>query len=330
MKKTTAYLVILLVVWSFFSISCKKEANCNQPIPAPTPCVSDTFPCEILPTRSFPGWYETYDSILYGIPVFLPNSNDEFYVIKWNTLIPLNVYDLVKYNMVTKRETLILHDIPTEEPYAVFEDWIVYNNFRDHKLYKVSSKGGSPILITRNNDWNNFPIFLNDKRSILVQDAATNTKTYFVDLDGNIGDTIRRDIKYMACSKNNDFIGYGILNSKRTLINYSLSSGQATLIYNTNSSIDEIFSVSWNPNGQSFFYTSFLQGLCTFNVQTKERMILRSYCSSNSYSHISTSMDGTRLICALGITKPLFSNFVLNRGFISIMNIDGSCEKRVL
>jgi hypothetical protein len=307
-------------------ISCKHEIEIGET----NNCTSVTFPCEVLPSFGGSGWNVTYDSLTYSFPIFLPNSNTEFYVVKQNNRLRY-ASDLIKYNYVTKVETLISSRIPCLDQMAVNEDWICWTDYRDHKLYKLSTKGGSSIPVTKGNDWNDYPFFLSDKKTLVVTSADDN-KSYKMDLDGNIGDTLRGDISYLACSKNNDLIGYWIKDSTfRTLVNYKLTSKIRTEIYDTKTRADvRIFSMCWHPNGKLFFYVNFYENLCSFNIETKEHKIIRPTCSSTRYLSVNVSPDGTKLICDMGITKPLSGQNVFVKAIVTVMNIDGSCEKQVL
>jgi hypothetical protein len=223
---------------------------------------------------------------------------------------------------------------------AVNEDWICWTDYRDHKLYKLSTKGGSSIPVTKGNDWNDYPFFLADKKTLVVTSADDN-KSYKMDLDGNIGDTLRRDICHLACSKDNNLIGYGtrdpnapsgtMYSTNTILVNYNLSSKIRTEIYDTKTRADvRIFSMCWHPNGKLFFYVNFFENLCSFNIETKEHKIIRPTCSSTRYLSVNVSPDGTKLICDMGITKPLSGQNVFVKAIVTVMNIDGSCEKQVL
>jgi hypothetical protein len=335
MNNTIKYAFTLLILLSFLLYSCKKD--CVIPVePSPSACVSDTFPCVPLPPTSGVPWQISYDSLLFQCPYFLPNSNEEFYVIRDNPRVR-NGLDLIKYNYVTKIQTLLASRVSCLEPLAVNEDWVVYNNFWDHKLYKVSSKGGNAIPVTQSNDWNDYPSFLADKKTLLVSDANNNQHTYLMDLQGNIGDTIRRDIHtYLACSKNNIALGWGRIDSTNTIGFYTcdLATGQRTLQYDTKDSQSYTASMCWHPKGKIFYFIGDKEGLSSFNVDTKEHKIIRpdNYCSTR-YSQVNISSDGTKLICTIAVLKlvgnPIFKN-MLQRQYITIMNIDGSCEKRVL
>jgi hypothetical protein len=333
MKKLIIYFTPFLVILSIFLFSCKKESNCTTPIDNNI-CVSDSFPCEILPSQSGFGWNYSYDSLLYTVPAFLPNSNNEFYVVKEFSWLP-HVYDLIKYNINTKVTTLIAHDVPNEGSLAVNNEWIVFTNYWTHKIFKVPTSGGSPILISRNNDWNYNPIFLANQQTLLV-DASNNVKlSYIVNLSGNIEDTVPFNIHYFACSKNNDFVGInGRIDSVGrfyySIWNYSNMSKVKRMLYEKESLLPEgVNSIYWHPNGKKLYYTSINGGLASIDIELSERKQLRTNCSY-SYKSVNVSSDGTKLICNVGITKPLGGQDVRIKSIITIMNIDGSCEKRVL
>jgi hypothetical protein len=158
-------------------------------------------------------------------------------------------------------------------------------------------------------------------------------------LNGNIIDSTPRDFRPLSCSYNNDLIGFGArIDSNRTWFNYvstysTMTKTKLKLFEKEvlpNAQFDHFFSMSWHPNSKICFIISF-SGLWSYNIETKEQVFIRpTVCKSRSYTSVNVSSDGTKLICGVHLYKPIGVRNVLNKDIITIMNIDGSCEKRVL
>jgi hypothetical protein len=172
------YFSITLILIVLFHLSCKKEMNCTQ-ITEPIICVSDTFPCENLPSQNMGSyWIHSYDSLLYTLPHFLPRSNNEFYVIKQNSTFQ-NEFDLIAHNIYTKKSTIISTNTPTSEAVAVNDDFIIYNSFADGMLHKIDLKSGNsnPINIYLTSH----PVFLANKTHLSITVGSNGDDNYIID-----------------------------------------------------------------------------------------------------------------------------------------------------
>jgi hypothetical protein len=334
MKYRLNYVIASTILMSILFYSCKHEV-CVQEY---SDCISETFPCDILP-QSGNGWNSYYDSILYTVPYFLPNSNTEFYAIRQYLTSSSSSYDLIKYNLATKETIIITQNVPSYSSLAVSKDWVVFTNWQNQKLYKVSVNGGAPILISKTNDLYNDPIFFSDKQSLLLNVDNRTNKVYKLDLNGNLMDTLPSFMRYLACSINNEFAGFSARQDSsgswiKNVMTYNIQSNKMNILYEKKDSASgwsEYFeSMSWHPNGRKFFVTSRL-GLWSINIDTKELILIRpSICDSRGYTSVNVSSDGTKLVCCLYINKPLGGQDVQRKRVVTVMNIDGSCEKQVL
>jgi hypothetical protein len=271
-------------------------------------------------------FYYTSDE-QYKHPCFNPNNSDEFIYYYSNT--STHQYQLRKYNLESKENSLVLDDIRIiGKPAWGKNDWIIFNNHLVH-IWKIKSNGDSlsPVSIVNHNQFINWDSS-NNIVFVFTEKGGVPHNVVSKDFYSGICDTIYiGDAGYLNVSNDNSIATandhYNIeissisnINNWTNLTNIEHGSG---LI---------IIAICWHPNSNSIYYSRTLDGLYYIDINEKVETKFKETCSSKIYECITISPDGKRIVVER--INSYYAEYGLFRDSkIYIMDIDG-CNEREL
>lgn len=262
-------------------------------------------------------------------PCFNPSNPAEFIYIKEAEY----KYSLVKHNLSTKQESILLENVPiVGQPKWGKNGWIVFSQFSDYQIYILQDNGQLLTRITNGNAYL-YPEWKND--AIIAAEFSFNLGVpyFYCELNkaGSIVDTFRNNrftlgminsIKEKAYLKSPDDpnISLGFENNSISTLTNDNFTGR-----------NRIEGIFWHPNNQDIYYSTYREGLCKVNKNSKNVTKIRNGCDSRSYRFLSISADGKKILVER-VDATDYHNSTgswTEEAKIYIMDIDGKNERNL-
>lgn len=333
-----AYKLYSFIIISFvFLASCEKDKQIN----ANAYCAS-CEPCAKIPPSISPIPRQTKGTTFQRLaPCFNPLNGSEFIYLTQDSLF---YNSLIKYNLITKKETVILRGQRIVcQPKWGKNGWIVFAGL-NLQIYKVKDNGDSLTQLTSVYS-NTYPEwFGTDKIFFSVTGGTAKIAgNKIIGLDGTRLDSIKvtelnTGITYNSINDLNELAGMGGVGGVSNVACINLNTKK--LIYlTTDVSSNERYpaGVCWHPNNKDIYYATWViagnnsdfVGICRLNKNSKENVLIKNSCNSRSYSSLSISPDGKKIIAERQDYQLMPDNNLLKKSDICIMDIDGRNEEKV-
>lgn len=212
--------------------------------------------------------------------------------------------------------------------------WIVFNviNGADREIYKIKSNGDSLKKLTSGHpdlfpEWNfNATKIIFNRATYL---ASPSSKIFIANDTGLVLDSIDNQyFNFGSCNKLDELacppkskLNFGI-----TSIN--LASKLETLLYNQTDN-NAIQGITWHPNGEDVYFTTLYNGLYKVSKTSKQLSLVKSFCTSKSYSFITFSQDGLFMLVERIDARVVNCN-PWYKSTIYKVSIDGKAETKII
>lgn len=330
-------LYCFIIISLVFLSSCEKDKQINS-----NAYCASCEPCAKIPPSISPIPRQTKETSFQRLaPCFNPLNGNEFIYLKQDSLFNTS---LVKYNLITKNETVILTGQRIVcQPKWGKNGWILFAGL-NLQIYRVKVNGDSLTQLTSVYS-NTYPEWLGtDKIFFSVtggSDKIAGNK--IIGFDGTRLDSIKVTVMntvviYNSINDLNELAGMGGGGGVSNMAYINLSTKK--LIYLTTDVIsNERYpaGVCWHPNNKDIYYATWVMGenksdfigICKLNKDSKENILIKNACDSRSYSSLSISPDGKKIIAERQDYQLLPDNNLLKNSDICIMDIDGRNEEKV-
>jgi hypothetical protein len=330
-----AYKLYSFIIISFvFLASCEKDKQINS-----NAYCASCEPCAKIPPNISSQPRQIIESSFQRLaPFFNPINGNEFVYLKQDSLYNTS---LVKYNLITKNETIILTGQRIVcQPKWGKNGWVVFAAL-NLQIYKVKQSGDSLTQLT-NLYMNSYPDITSDGK---IMSNITGGESYrpclvFLDFNGKRLDSVK------FSTINNNFLNPAVINYNNEI---AASNQSNIVLFNRNNNLLELLtndtgtnqrylsSVCWHSNGNDIYYSSWVMGdnnsdfagICRLNKNSKENVCIKNSCNSRSYSSLSISPDGKKIIAERQDYQLMPDNNLLKKSDICIMDIDGRNEEKV-
>lgn len=281
----------ILIGILFIAFSCNKDK----------PYLDDPVPGECYDFTSQGGSGTTVFSetrFQYKNPCFNPSNQNEMVYFYRDNVSGEN--KIIKYNFTTGVKTVLVNTSITTQFKWSKTGWIAYD--KSYHIWKIKDNGDSLTQVTTtpgnlypcwdtsgtNLYWYHSPNLALPAYVFKINTSTANMDTVFSDY------AVFNDI-----SSNNQILSKMYIGSSAYI-----SKGDATASTITYSGIANLSAISpsnieglcWHPDGNRFYFTIYLDGLYEGNASTGQVAKIRDFCSSQRYTRISCSADGTKLI----------------------------------
>lgn len=333
---------ILLVL-----VACRKDPHYEELTPIIDTCSEEW--CDEFPQPPEVGFQYSTEGIQYLAPCFNPNNSDEFIYIRLNS--PTHA-QLVKYNLITKQEAIILDPMSLGRPDWGRQGWITFEYSLEHvwKIYEdgtqltqltsgeddrkpLFSFSGDEIFYHRQKNYSNFEI--NNNPELLK-----NSKMLVIDLSGNVIDSV------VAESVQNDYSSYYIFQRWDDAVcsndgAFYFMDGIDNLRWLCKFENDTVVKLrTWinfdgytdiDIYGSYVYYTSHRNSLFKVNLLTGEETVLKIGCDTRYYSALSIAPVGEKILVQKVISTPYNNNYNIHQqNEIWLIDINGCGEERIL
>ena len=345
----SVYFILILV---HFMVGCRKDPHhIELPIPVDSGCTESW--CDEFPQSPELGWNYTSNGVQFLSPCFNPNNPDEFVYIK--------VFDggqaqLIKHNIATKQETILLDPMSYGPPQWGSQGWITFVYTNKH-IWKIRDDGteltqvtfgvddknpmfnynGDKIIYYRNKYYTNFELSTNP-------DLYKDYKMMIIDLNGQEVDSV------MAAHvvPNNYYQNWSSAVAISGEEIYFVGQWDAlhTGVYQWDDVLDSVIientiSLSNNTDGNTIndlsgseefiYFSKYRGGLYQIDTDTKNYIKIRWGCDTRYYDHLSMSSDGKSLIVQKVIQTPYDNNQSIDvQNEIWLIRIDSCADERIL
>jgi hypothetical protein len=259
-------------------------------------------------------------------PCFNPLNADEFVFVKEQD--SSRKTSLVKYNMKTHMETILLDNIFINgQPKWGRNGWIAFVYGSQLCLVKAEGKEVkklSPFASIQYTEWKNDSI-------IACQFYANQSNRYYYGEWNIISGKLDTAI--------NKYFNFGVINSlgEKAYVEYSgtpnitIENKDAAkkLMNNTADGKNEIVSIAWHPNNQDIFYSKVVNGIYKISKNPTSESLIKKGCNSRSYNLLSISNDGKKLLVERINATLENIKLISYKSDIYIMDIDGRNEEKV-
>lgn len=264
---------------------------------------------------------------VYNTPSFNPNNSNEIIYVRG--IISANKSYLVKKNLITNSETVVISDIWSKPDWSI-KDWIVFNH-ADNQVWKIKSNGDSLTLLTPTLEGGHNSIWSPDGNKIaFIKEIGSIKYPIIADGLGNHLDTLTYFQFYF-----NDWSSNGI---------YICAPSNATVKYQnvqTNQVFDAagisadpqgsnnvfINGVSWTPDSQYLVWSN-RHGIYKTNISNNETIKIKNSCDSKYYTSVSVSPDGKKII-AERIEQSLNGNNLYIKSGLSLIDLENGNEIKI-
>lgn len=334
MKIVTPKLLVFILL-SFTIFACEKDKQINS-----NAYCASCEPCAKIPTDISSQPRQVIETSFQRLaPCFNPLNVNEFIYLTQDSLF---YNSLIKYNLITKKETVILSGQRiVRQPKWGKNGWILFAGL-NLQIFKVKDNGDSLTQLTSVYS-NTYPEWFGiDKIFFSVASGSDKIAgNKIIGFDGTRLDSIQATVMNTVIIYNsiNDLmelagLGGGVsdivfMNLKSKQLNYLIKDTSKIIHYTTG--------VTWHPNNKDIYYSttvvgennSGLVGICRLNKDSKENVLIKNACNSRSYSLLSISPDGKKIIAERQDYQLMPDNNLLKKSDICIMDIDGRNEEKV-
>lgn len=275
-----------------------------------------------------------YDSTMFQAPCINPNDPNEFcYLYKNSNNSALN--GLYKYTISTGVKQQLTTGLSLfNQPKWGKNGWILLNVISggDREIYKIKANGDSLTQVTTGKP-DLFPEWNADCSKIIFNRAAylgsPNSQIFIADKNGVILDSISNQYFNLgSCNKFNELACPPKSRLHFGVTRIDLASKAETLLYNPADESNSIQGLFWHPNGEKVYFTTLYGGLYSLNQYTKDLAMLKGFCGTKRYSHISIAGNGSfilveRIDGRVQNCEPYFKSTIYK------VSIDGKSEEKI-
>lgn len=346
MKNIFKFNIFYILTGLIFLLStCKKE-------PLITICENLALKesCQQLDFSECPGmevYFTKYP--YYTSATFNPLNPDEFICYEYTA----DGVSLIKFNIETEVKQILLQNFPykfTGRPVWSRTGWIAFSS-RNWKIWRLKEDGSDLKQITFQEDDQN-PEFnfkgdniiysknMNYTNMQLINDPELNLQrnNTIIDVDGNVLESIcQTDPDNFNC-KQWTISSWGSTNKILYKIQGNLKTGVAFFDYNTYQRRDifveefkgknEIIDIQWHPTQTSFYYST-PSAIMQYHIYSGVRTKIRESCSSGTYSNISISPDGSKILSDRNEFELKDKCNAIGERYIVLIQADGCQEERI-
>jgi hypothetical protein len=330
--------ILFFFVFIFLAItSCEKDKQIN----ANAYCAS-CEPCAIIPPNISSQPRQIKETSFQRLaPCFNPLNANEFIYLTQDSFFNNS---LIKCDLTSKKETVILTGQRIiRQPKWGKNGWILFAGL-NLQIYRVKDNGDSLTQLTSVYS-NTYPEWYGTDKIFFSVIGGTDkiAGNKIIGFDGKRLDSIQATvmntvITYNSINDLNELTGIGGGGAISNLAYINLKTKK--LIYLTSDvSSNERYpaGVCWHPNNKDIYYATWViagnnsdfVGICRLNKDSKENVLIKNACNSRSYSLISISPDGKKIIAERQDYQLLPDNNLLKNSDICIMDIDGRNEEKV-
>lgn len=319
----------LILVLSFLS-ACRKDVAVITPPPQQTDCPPDTNTRCSWAVTSF-----TLGPVQRTSPVFNPNNHNE--LLYHERDLAAHTQSIILYNIQTKtKKTIITSPSTLYNIKWAKNNWIIFVDYGDKKLYKVHSDGNDLTGIANFSGLSSAT--LSPFNEILVNTKFVNpVGCYLMNFDGIIYDTLE-SIHYslgdispsfeepqLACYESSLSLPY-MYTSISVMSFPSFVSEHLYIPYEEKYRASPYYSLAWHPNCEDIYYASY-RDIQKFNVKQYKHNIVKKGCTYDNYGIVAVSPDGKKL--AAEAVHWYFDDLcrLCYETDIVFMNIDGTNEQ---
>jgi WD40-like Beta Propeller Repeat len=326
MKSATPFLaVICAAIAILMMVSCQDDElpppvkTCPNSLPIIT-----KEPCNTIPTEPNGGFKYKQPNRNFLNPYFSPHNSCEFIVVKGD--YEKQITELVKYDLGTNTEEVIIQFHIWSQPKWSIKDWVVFHS-NDQNIWKVKIKGDSLTRLT--SFGGTHPDWSPDGGKIVFKSG---NKHSIIDENGNLLSEIEGLTSGVHWSPDGmELVSVGPDN----LTFYDLGNNQISTIVPFQDYVDDIGKyisptyLTWFPDGQRIVWSDHAGSLFSTNRLTEETKLIKKGCNPmGNLSYISPSIatDTEKILATRYNSVYIAPDTLYVESVISLFNIDGSEE----
>ncbi|MBW6484053.1 MAG: hypothetical protein K0B10_13455 [Vicingaceae bacterium] len=306
----TKWKIVLFFFFAILLTNCKKDAAIH-------PKVEDE--CINFPPSSSPlGYQYQQPEITYNAPCFNPNNPNEIIFVRGYYSTQSN--ELVKYNLITKNETVLLSSTQIwGHPNWGINGWILLNK-GDNQVWKIKDNGDSLTQLTTQFGIDAIWSPNGNEFAYWVQIGSVDY-TFFSDINGNVLDTLLYpNIAYQAAWSPD---GSKIATLGLSYINLNT---KQTISVHTSLNPPYINSVGWLSDSETIIWSS-NDGFYKTNINTNTTTRIKTACSSKKY--IRPTVFNNKIIIQRFDSKLISENIIWTENNLYMMDADGNNETKL-
>lgn len=306
------------IVFFFFAVMlfthCKKDIEVYPRLE--DGCID--FP----PSSNLLGYQYQQPEITYNAPCFNPNNSNEIIFVRGYYSTQSN--ELVKYNMITKNETVLLNSTQIcGRPDWGKNGWILLNK-GDNQVWKIKDNGDSLTQLTTQFGIDAIWSPNADEFAYWVQIGST-YYTFFSDVNGNVFDTLLYpNILYRGAWSPD---GSKIATNFTYNLSYIDLITKQTIQINIPSNSTPIYDINWLSDSKTMIWCSD-DGFFKTNINTNLTTRIKTACSSRRY--IYPTVFNNKVIIQRFDSKLISENTIWTENNLYIMDVDGKNETKLI
>ncbi len=293
---SSKYFSFALVSVIFFMVSCKDDDDAlisKTCIISLLPSIPQ--PCDTIPLEPNGGFKNQEPNRNFGFPCFSPHNTCEFIAIKGDA--EKQISELVRYDLNTNTEDVIIQFSIISQPKWNIKDWVVFHS-NDGQIWKVKIEGDSLTRLTHSGV-NSFPDWSPDGEKIVFKRGNKHAimdknGILITELDSLLGAVYWSPNGLDLAFVGNDNISFFSLSNQKTesIIPFQdyVNDAQKWIKPNT---------LSWLFDGESILWTNHAGSLYSTDVINNVTKLVAEGCDPRGdkfYSTSSASIGNDKII----------------------------------